>query len=190
MTKPTCRADSACPPDGAMRRREFVRFVPVVSLKAAALAVAVGLFAPPGIETGAAQGAGPFAGLQGNWSGGGTITLASGSHERLRCRAAYEAPGGKTLALRLRCAGDSYNFDLTANLTHQGDTISGSWSETSRSLSGSISGRVSGGTIQAVASSAVFSANLTLITRGSKQSVSIRSPGTELTDASITLNKS
>jgi hypothetical protein len=173
-----------------MRRREFVRFVPVASLKVTALAVAVGLFAPPGIEPGAAQGAGPFAGLQGNWSGGGTITLASGSHERLRCRAAYDAPGGQTLALRLRCASDSYNFDLVANLTHQGDAISGSWSETSRNVTGSVSGRASGGTIQAVASSAVFSANLTLTTRGTKQSVSIRSPGTDLTDASITLNKS
>lgn len=190
MTNSTWHADTTRARDGAMRRREFVRFVPVVSLKVTALAVAMGLFAPPGIETGAAQGAGPFAGLQGNWSGGGTITLASGSHERLRCRAAYEAPGGRTLALRLRCAGDSYNFDLVANLTHQGDSISGSWSETSRNVTGSISGRASGGTIQAVASSAVFSANLTLVTRGSKQSVSIRSPGTELTDASITLNKS
>jgi hypothetical protein len=173
-----------------MRRREFVRFMPVVSLKAAVLAVAVALFAPPGIETSAAQGAGPFAGLQGSWSGGGTITLASGSHERIRCRAVYEAPGGRTLALRLRCASDSYNFDLNANLTHNGDAISGSWSEISRNVSGSVSGRASGGTIQAVATSAVFSANLTLTTRGGKQSVSIRSQGTEFHEAAITLNKS
>jgi hypothetical protein len=81
-----------------MRRRKFLRFVPAVSLKAAALAVAVGLFAPPGVETSLAQGAGPFAGMAGSWSGGGAITLASGSHERIRCRAVYEAPGGRTLA--------------------------------------------------------------------------------------------
>ena len=84
-----------------MRRREFVRFVPFVLLKVTALAVAVGLFAPPGIETGAAQGAVPFAGLQGNWSGGGTITLASGSHERLAAGRPTRRRG-RTLALRLR----------------------------------------------------------------------------------------
>jgi hypothetical protein len=173
-----------------MCRREFLRFLPKVSLKVAALAVAVGLFAPPGIERSAAQGAGPFAGLAGSWSGGGAITLASGSHERIRCRAVYEAPGGRTLALRLRCASDSYNFDLNANLTHNGDTISGSWSEVTRNVTGSVSGRASGATIQAVATSAVFSANLTLTTRGNKQSVSIRSPGTEFSEAAITLNRS
>jgi hypothetical protein len=172
-----------------MRRRQLVRLVPAVSLKAAVLAAAV-LSVPPGVGSSLAQGAGPFAGLAGSWSGTGAITLASGSRERIRCRAVYEAPGGKTLALRLRCASDSYNFDLIANLTHQGDAISGSWSETSRNVSGSVSGRAAGGTIQAVASSAVFSANLTLTTRGTKQSVSIRSPGTDLTEAAITLNRS
>jgi hypothetical protein len=194
MTYSTCRADNALADhalasDRTMRRREFVRLVPAVSLKAVVLAAAV-LSVPPGVGSSLAQGAGPFAGLAGSWAGTGAITLSSGSRERIRCRAVYEAPGGKTLALRLRCASDSYNFDLIANLTHQGDAISGSWSETSRNVSGSVSGRAAGGTIQAVASSAVFSANLTLTTHGTKQSVSIRSPGTDLTEAAITLNRS
>jgi hypothetical protein len=188
MTYSSCnRAPSR---NGDMRWREFLGLVPAGSLKVAAVAVAVSLFAPSGIENSAAQGAGPFAPLAGSWSGGGAITLSSGSRERIRCRAVYEAPGGKTLALRLRCASDSYNFDLNANLTHQGDAITGSWSEITRNITGSISGRASGASIQAVVSSAVFSANLTLTTHGTKQSVSIRSPGTDLTEAAITLNKS
>ena len=32
---------------------------------------------------------GAFAGMAGNWSGGGTITLDDGSTERIRCRATY-----------------------------------------------------------------------------------------------------
>src|SRR5258708_39026340 len=32
---------------------------------------------------------GPFAGMAGNWSGGGTVTLDDGSTERIRCRATY-----------------------------------------------------------------------------------------------------
>jgi hypothetical protein len=172
-----------------VRRREFVRSLPRVSLKAAALAAAVGLFAPSGGDTSLAQGAGPFAGMAGNWSGTGAITLASGSHERIRCRAAYNSDG-KNLGLRLRCASDTYNFDLSANLSHNGDAISGSWSEATRNVTGTVSGRASGGTIQATVSAAVFSANLTLTTKGTKQSVSIRSQGTEFSEAAITLNRS
>src|SRR5260370_13179515 len=37
---------------------------------------------------------GPFAGMAGNWSGGGTLTLDDGSSERIRCRAAYAVGAG------------------------------------------------------------------------------------------------
>ena len=39
---------------------------------------------------------GPFAGMAGNWSGGGTVTLDDGSSERLRCRATYAVGAGGT----------------------------------------------------------------------------------------------
>ena len=35
---------------------------------------------------------GVFAGMAGNWSGSGTITLDDGSTERIRCRATYAVP--------------------------------------------------------------------------------------------------
>lgn len=37
---------------------------------------------------------GPFANLSGSWSGGGNITLSSGSREHIQCRANYAARGG------------------------------------------------------------------------------------------------
>ena len=40
-----------------------------------------------------AQAGGPFAGMAGNWSGGGTVTLDDGSRERIRCRATYQVSG-------------------------------------------------------------------------------------------------
>ena len=94
------------------------------------------------------------------------------------------------MALRLRCASDSYNFDLNANLIQLGDSLTGQWMEITRNITGSLSGRLSGASIQAVASGGVFSANLTLTTRGSKQQVSIRIQGTEVTEAAISLSKS
>jgi len=156
----------------------------------AALPLGATLVVSGGIEPGVAQGAGPFAPLAGNWSG--TVSFSSsGSRERLRCRAVYQAPdAGETLALRLRCASDSYNFDLNANLIQLGDSLTGQWMEITRNITGSLSGRLSGASIQAVASGGVFSANLTLTTRGSKQQVSIRIQGTEVTEAAISLSKS
>jgi membrane associated rhomboid family serine protease len=44
------------------------------------------LFFAAGIPVSHAE-SGPFAGLSGNWSGGGTVALAGGPRERIRCRA-------------------------------------------------------------------------------------------------------
>jgi hypothetical protein len=60
---------------------------------------------------------GPFAGMAGNWSGGGTVMLDDGSSERIRCRASYAVgAGGTGLNLTLTCASDSYKFDLKGNV--------------------------------------------------------------------------
>jgi hypothetical protein len=52
---------------------------------------------------------------------------------------------------------------------------------------GSVSGRVSGGEIQARIDGAGFSARLTLNTRGDRQSVTIASPGHDITEVSVAL---
>ncbi len=136
-----------------------------------------------------AQGAGPFAGLAGSWSGGGTVSLSSGASERIRCRATY-AGGGSALQMNLRCASSSYNFNLTSNVQADGNAISGSWTESSRGASGSVSGSASGGQIQARVSGPTFTANLAVSTRGNSQSIVIRSAGTELTGVNISLSRS
>ncbi len=185
----TCRSDRAPSQNRGTRWGSF-SLLSAASL--AALALGAILVVPAGVERGAAQGSGPFAALAGNWSGDGAVTFSgSGSRERVRCRAAYQpTDGGQSLALRLRCASDSYNFDLNGNLIQVGgDAITGQWLEITRNVSGSLSGRASGASIQAVVSSGPFSANLTLTTHGTQQQVSIRIQGQELTEAAITLNR-
>ncbi len=112
--------------------------------------------------------AGPFASLSGTWSGGGTISLASGANERIRCRAAY-------------------NFDLAGSVVSQGGAITGTWSESSRGVNGTVSGRASGNQIQAYAQGSGFSAGLSLATHGNRQSVVIRPTGADVTSVSIVL---
>ena len=131
---------------------------------------------------------GPFAGLIGSWSGAGFIKLANGQRERLRCRANYNVgENGTRLQQSLRCASDSYRFDVNSNIVSEGGALTGSWSETSRNVSGSVSGRVSGNQILARIEGAGFSANLVLNTRGDRQTVLIQSPGHEVTEVSVTL---
>jgi hypothetical protein len=133
----------------------------------------------------------PFRNLAGQWSGNGTVTLSSGTKERIRCRAEYMvATGGQGLRQHLRCASASYNFDLTSEVSHRGSTISGQWSEATRNTGGNVSGSIMGeGRIQAVVDGPGFSATLSLMTRGNQQSVRITSRGKELTEVSITLSR-
>jgi hypothetical protein len=118
---------------------------------------------------------GPFAGMAGNWAGGGTVTLEDGSNERIRCRSSYAVgAGGNGLNLTLVCASDSYKFDLTGNVIAERGALSGTWSESSRGVSGTLQGRGGSGNFQVLASAGGFNANLSLTTRGNRQSVVIR----------------
>jgi hypothetical protein len=133
---------------------------------------------------------GPFTGLAGNWSGGGTVTLDDGSTERIRCRATYAVgEGGAGLNQTLTCASDSYKFNLTANVVSEGGTLSGSWSESSRGVNGSLAGRGGNGSFQVQASAPGFNANISLTTRGNKQSVVIRAES-QFRGATISLTRS
>ncbi len=133
--------------------------------------------------------AGPFAGLAGLWSGGGTVTLDDGSTERIRCRASYAVgDGGQGLNQTLTCASDSYKFDLKTNVVAEGSAIRGTWSEGSRNVNGSLEGRGANGNFQVVASAPGFNADITLTTRGNRQSVLIKGES-QFRSASISLKR-
>ena len=118
---------------------------------------------------------GPFAGMAGNWSGGGTVTLDDGSSERIRCRGSDAVGGGGNgLNMTLVCASDSYKFDLRGDVISDRGALSGSWSESSRNVSGTLEGHGGNGNFRVLATAAGFSAELTLTTRGNRQSVVIR----------------
>jgi len=150
--------------------------------------LAAGLFMPQ-IDEAHAQTIRPFAGLSGKWSGDGSIVLSNGSTERLRCDATYvESGGGDNLDQTLRCASDSYNFDLQISLVDNAGSILGNWSELSRSVQGGISGHDSKGLIQVTARGPNFTAAVTVATRGSEQSVKIRAQSGDLSQVTITLH--
>jgi hypothetical protein len=141
------------------------------------------------VSVGNAQSS-PFAGFDGSWSGTGTVSLSDGTTERIRCKASYKVDGGGSgLQQTLRCASDSYKFDLSSNVTSQGNSISGTWSEASRNINGNLQGKAGGGQIDVFVEAAGFAATLNLTTRGNKQSVSISSKG-EIRGVSISMVRS
>ena len=68
-----------------------------------------------------AQSITPFERLAGQWSGSGTIELSGGTHESIKCRAAYDVLNDqRKLQLSIRCASESFNFDLRASAVYSG----------------------------------------------------------------------
>ncbi len=157
--------------------------------KRTALAFAVAMLAPQSMAQRANSG--PFAGLNGRWSGGGSATLANGSTERIHCRATYIANGvGTSLGQQLRCASDSYRLEISANVVSSGGSLSGSWSEATHGQSGSLSGSASGATIRVQAVGGGFSAGIGIRTQANSQSVTITpSSGTDVRSVTITLHR-
>jgi hypothetical protein len=133
---------------------------------------------------------GPFSGLRGQWSGAGHIELEGGTRERIRCRATYQVSGnGRTMHQALRCASDSYNFELRSDVESHGNQISGNWSELTRNVGGILSGHARRGRIEVAVKSATFNAQLILTSHGNRQSVTIQSKGTQFTGVSIKLSR-
>src|SRR5262245_30860927 len=142
---------------------------------------------------GSAPSESPFAQLAGGWSGAGTIDLANGKHEPIKCRASYDVLETQNkLQLNIHCASQSYNFDLRASASYSGNAITGNWSEATRNAAGTLSGKVEGAGFQVVAKSQAFGATLNLVTQGNKQSVTIRSQDekAEVRGATITMQRS
>ena len=160
-----------------------------ICLKTAVLASGILLIsaqaqAEPGSER-------PFLGLSGHWSGAGTVTMANGATERIRCKAAYAVNAtGKAVEQTLRCASDSFRVEINSNVISEGGSLSGSWAETTRGLSGNISGHATGAEISANVAGAGFTARLDVRTHGDRQSVTIRPQGgSDVSAVSITLRK-
>jgi len=132
-----------------------------------------------------------FAPFVGSWSGEGTITVASGNNERIRCKATYAVDAsGSSLQQQMRCASDSYKLEVSANVTESGGNLSGTWNELTRSAMGNLSGHVSNGDVQASIIGPGFTAGLALAVRGKTQSVMLRPQGgTDIRDVRITMKK-
>ena len=154
-----------------------------------ALGLAVVLTSAP-LLAGSARAEGPFESLAGSWSGGGTISMNDGHNERIRCKAVYEVtPSGIILHQNLRCASDSYKFEVRSSLQAEGSDLTGTWSETTRQVTGDVKGTIRGDVISTSVKGSVFSATLNVTTKGNSQSVAITPQGTDIQSVAISLKR-
>jgi hypothetical protein len=160
------------------------------ALKPGALAALIAIFAAGSAPSPAAAASGPLGALAGAWSGGGTVSVSNGTNERIRCRATYQVgEHGTSAEISLRCASDSASFNLQSTVRDEGGRITGTWSETSRNVSGSLSGHGSGGEIRVRAEGPSFAANLLIHTQGNRQQVSLRTSGGDVTGVDVALSR-
>jgi hypothetical protein len=147
-----------------------------------------GLFGATLLGTGA-QAAGPFVGLQGIWQGNGTVTYASGTKERLRCRVQYTNATEDNLSQALRCASDSYKFQINAVYVHSKGSVSGRWDELSLDIKGTISGKASEGLINGNLHGPGFLATVVVETKGNAQTVVIAAEDQEIRSVAVEVRK-
>jgi hypothetical protein len=153
---------------------------------AVGFAVAVSL-AP---QMGGAETASPWAKFLGNWRGTGEVIDSDGTREHISCRGKYSASSeGEALTLSVRCASDSYSFDIGSYLVATGNSVSGDWQEYSRKIEGHVTGRVGDGLLEGSIAGTSFTAETTVRISGRKQTLSLRTKGAQAVRAEVSLTR-
>jgi len=155
-----------------------------------AATAAVGLLCL-GAVSGAAPAAsgGPFAGLAGSWAGSGTVTYASGTKERLRCKVKYDQTNPDSVQQALRCASDSYKFQINAYYKQDGGTLTGHWDELTMQVSGSITGTATEGRITGDLHGPGFAAAVRVDTHGNEQTVTISASDQDIRQVTVAVRR-
>jgi hypothetical protein len=131
----------------------------------------------------------PIGDLSGYWSGNGSIALANGKTERVKCNVLYKGDGGAQLRQTMRCASADYSINSLAELRLKGDRVSGTWEEKTYAAKGDVTGRFGGDSFALSIQGTNFSAAMNVTLSNCKQSLSITPQGLDVTRVSISLAK-
>lgn len=135
--------------------------------------------------------AGPFANFSGEWTGTGDISMTDGSREKIKCRASYSVgPSGEKLNINVNCASDSYRVNIVSNVVAEGTSFAGTWRETTRQVSGDVTGKVPApGEFQATLAGTGFGLQLAATSNGRVQKIVINADGADVRTVDISLRK-
>ncbi|MGA2042135.1 MAG: hypothetical protein ABSG83_02065 [Roseiarcus sp.] len=137
-----------------------------------------------------AQSTSPFAKFFGTWRGVGSVLMADGSDEKIRCTATYSAEsGGRSLSQALVCASDSYRVDIRSFIVADGQAVQGHWEESVRQAAGHLEGQIVGGQVEGTISGPGFEAGMSLVTSGIRQTILISPVGGSISRVQIALSR-
>jgi hypothetical protein len=146
------------------------------------------LAAPLILSAGAFAGDGPFSGLVGMWSGGGSVRLENGKTERMKCKGYYNAKDASGLGMAISCGSTAFKINMRATLTNSGGQIAGTWEERQFNQVGELSGKATP-TGFSLKFRGAISGTISVTTNGSSQSVSISTGGPGFTGVNLQFAK-
>lgn len=126
--------------------------------------------------------------LPGRWTGWGSVTLATGQSEQVKCVATYFVEGA-TVRQNLRCASQSYKIDAVANLSVANGRVTGQWEERTWSVGGSVTGRQTDKGFDLAINGPNFGAAMLVGGTNCKQSINIMPKGFEISRIALNLGK-
>lgn len=113
-----------------------------------------------------------FSSLAGSWSGSGTLRLANGKREKLRCTAYYTKKGSNGLGLAIRCASPASQINMRGVLRGGGSAVTGTWEERTFNAGGSVSGTATNSSLRLSIRGSV-SGSLSISVSGKRNSVTM-----------------
>lgn len=138
----------------------------------------------------ATAGSALFKRMAGIWTGGGHIDFSNGEGERIRCRARYTVESaGRLLEQHLRCASDSYNFNIGSVVDYHRGLLTGNWAETTHNIAGRISGTISRNHIHAHVQGAQFVASLSMSITGNSLRVILTPQAGDVREIEVALRR-
>jgi len=141
---------------------------------ALAAAVAGAVLAWPQASIARHHEGGAFARFAGDWRGAGQVVSTGGGAETINCRARGDVPeGGESLSEALVCASASARFDIRINAAAEGESVTGTWQETTRGVGGNLSGQIGNGSFEGSVQGPGFTASVSYRSNGRTQTIVI-----------------
>lgn len=132
----------------------------------------------------------PFAGLAGRWVGEGRLGFKDGKFEEVKCRATYfVSDNAHELKQNIRCASAGGKVEVQATVTHQGDVLSGTWSELIYNITGDLSGKITPHGYDLAVRSRDLAANMQILVKDARQIVEIQFHHATLVGLTLLLRK-
>jgi len=137
-----------------------------------------------------AEDASPFEKLAGRWLGEGRLGLRDGVTESVKCRVTYVVTEhARQVRQTIRCASESGSVEVQSTVMYASGTLSGSWKELSRNMSGEVAGRITPTGFKVVIKGSELNANMDIIVKDARQIIEIQFLNSSLLGLTIVLTK-